>query len=235
MKTKKLILISLASLGENSAKANKKKFDVIKTLVIALLVGLLAFNANPSKATITLRKIDGYQEAKWGMLPEEVKEAFSAQHFPPRLERVRYFSSEYPGELLTEDLVSTFSFGDTILGNHTIFNFHFYRNKLYKVQLRLSRPLGYEYFKWFWEAIEQKYRPAEGYREIPRTIISLKVDSWSWKDTEGNEIHLFWKNAERLYVISYINTFMNKKLDGELEKLEEEKARKRRRELEDIF
>lgn len=211
------------------------KIDVIKTLGMFVLVGLLALNTNVSGATITSRKIDGYQGAKWEMSPKEVKESFPAQYFPPRLERVRYFSSEYPGELLTEDLVSTFSFGDAILGNHTTFNFYFYRNKLYKVQLSLSRPLDYEYFKWFWEAIEQKYRPAEGYREIPRTIISLKVDSWSWKDTEGNEIHLFWKNAERLYVISYINTFMNKKLDGELEKLEEEKARKRRRELEDIF
>lgn len=213
-----------------------RKLDVIKTLGILVLVGLLAASTSASGMGITSRKIDGYQGAKWGMSPEEVKEAFPIKHVPsPSLEKVRYFSSQYPGDLLTEDLVSTFSFGDTILRNHTTFNFYFYRNKLYKVQLSSSPPLGYEYFKWFWEAIEQKYRPAEGYREIPRTIISLKVDSASWKDTEGNEIHLFWKNAERLYVITYTNTFMNKKLDEELEKLEEEKARKRRRELEDIF
>lgn len=213
-----------------------KKIDVIKTLGILVLVGSLAVNTSASGMGITSRKIDGYQGARWGMSPEEVKKAFPIKHVPsPSLEKVRYFSCQYPGDLLTEDLVSTFSFGDTILGNHTTFNFHFYRNKLYKVQLSLSPPLGYEYFKWFWEAIEQKYRPAEGYREVPRTIISLKVDSWSWKDAEGNEIHLCWKNAERLYVISYVNTFMSKKLDQELEKLEEEKVRKRRRELEDIF
>jgi len=103
------------------------------------------------------------------------------------------------------------------------------------VQLSPSPLLGYEYFKWFWEAIEQKYKPTEEYREIPRAIISLKVDSWSWKDTQGNEIYLFWKNTERLYVISYINTSMSKELDEELEKLEKEKAEKRQRELEDIF
>lgn len=228
IKTKKLILILLGGLARSVANT-REKTDMIKILGVALLAGLLVFNTSAFSGTTT-REIDGYQRAKWGMSPEEVKKAYPKLKYNP-LEKVSYLSDEYPGEVLTEDLVSTFSFSNTVLRKYIRFKFYFYRNQLHKVELSSSRPLDYKYFKWFWEAIEQKYKPTEGPREFP---ISLSLYSWLWKDAEGNTIHLFWENTEGLYV-SYVNPSMTRKLNEELEKLEEEKAEKRRRELEGIF
>ena len=60
-------------LKVNERGIKNKKMDIMKTLGIVVLVGLLAININASGATITSRKIDGYQGAKWGMSPGEVK------------------------------------------------------------------------------------------------------------------------------------------------------------------
>lgn len=231
IRIKKLILVLLGGLARGVAN-NREKTDMIKILGVALLAGLLVFNTSAFGGT-TIRRIDGYQEAKWGMSPEEVKKLFpKLKYAPPSLEKVPFFSSQYPGELLTEDLVLTFSFSNTILRKLVYFDFYFCRYQLYKVRLSFSRPLDYKYFKWFWEAIERKYESTEEHREFPAT---LSPNSWFWKDTEENRIHLFWEDTEKFYVISYVNTSMSEKLDGELKKLEEEKAKKRRQELEDIF
>lgn len=60
-------------LKVNERGIKNKKMDIMKTLGIVVLVGLLAININASGATITSRKTDGYQGAKWGMSPGEVK------------------------------------------------------------------------------------------------------------------------------------------------------------------
>lgn len=209
-----------------------KTIDMIKTLAVTVLVGLLAFDTSSPEAAITSRKIDGYQEAKWGMSPGEVKEAFPTQDFSS-LKKVRYFSDEYPRLLLTKDLVSTFSFIDTILEKSAEFRFYFYKNQLYGVELGLYPMLEDKYFKWIWEIIEQKYKPVEGGREPSKFGLS------SWKDAEGNGIWLskhkpVGLNLENITVY-YTNAFMDERLRKELKKLEEEKAKKRRQELGDVL
>ena len=133
------------------------KTNIVKPLGIVISLAFLAFNVNIPGTALTSRQIDGYQRAKWGMSPDEVKEVFPTQSLSP-LEKIQYFSDEYLGELLTEDLVSTFSFIDIILKQHTVFEFSFHRNQLYKIELCLSPSLDDSYFEWFWEVLEEKYR-----------------------------------------------------------------------------
>lgn len=210
----------------------EKNINIIKTLLITLSVGLLFFNTTASATTI--KKIDGYQEAKWGMSPEEVKEAFPTQDFS-LIKRVSYVSSKYPANTPTENLASTFSFFDRILEKSAEFRFYFYKNQLYKVELGLYPLLEDNYFNLIFKTIEQKYKPTEGTSK-PRPDFGLG----RWEDIEGNEL---WVVKHKKPVdlklenitIKYINDLRNEKLLEELREIEEEENRKKQEELQDAL
>lgn len=79
--------------------------------------------------------IEGYQQAKWGMSPQEVKQVFSDKSFYELKDPDPKVLGEETRRKTEANLTYAFGFEDKIANNWIRISFHFFENQLYKVRI----------------------------------------------------------------------------------------------------
>lgn len=96
----------------------------------------------PSETTIKqtservyVMPIEGYQQAKWGMSPQEVKQVFSDKSFYELRDPDPKVLGEETRRKTEASLTYAFGFEDKITNSWIRISFHFFENQLYKVRI----------------------------------------------------------------------------------------------------
>ncbi len=126
--------------------------------------------------------IDGYEGARWGMSPEEVKSIFADRDFSP-------LEHYWAGVIIVpvDKLIYAFHHQHRLFNQVALVTFYFFTNRLFQVRLDFWGAGGYQY-RFLDELL--KYLTAKYGDPIKPYVKAGTLGGAQWQDVRGNTIKL---------------------------------------------